>query len=110
MHLPTLADYAVFGAWDGVLLSAWWVVAGALCRTAVRIFRRAGSTDPTLRTAFAAGTVVMAIAAAAGIASWAWLPHHAPGVWGVLGIGGILFTYVSMMQYVGKSFQPKKKG
>ncbi len=49
-----LSDFAVFGAWDGVLVAAFFVVAGILCRTLVRMMRKSGSKDPTLKTAYLA--------------------------------------------------------
>ena len=59
MHLPTLADFGIFGAWDGALLSLWLFVAAGLCRTLARAFRRhvpgppdqwlAGAEPPAIR-------------------------------------------------------------
>jgi hypothetical protein len=110
MHLPTLADFGIFGAWDGALLSLWLFVAGALCRTLARAFRRHGSTDPSFRVVYAVGTALIVIAVAGMVAAWLWLPHHArPGVWGVAGIGGIVLSFVGAMPYADQVFAQRRR-
>lgn len=107
LHLPTLADYELFGAWDGVLMALYIVVSGVCARTAVRILRRYGSTDPTLGTTYTVGSVMMAAGFAGMAMAWTGLPHHGPGIWGAFGVIGILLAYGYTMAYLNKVLRPR---
>ena len=93
MRMIEPSDFALFGAWDGLLVAVFSVVCGVLCRQVADKLRRTGVVDPTLGAAHAAGTVVMLCAVAAGIAAWSGLPRHGVGVWGSAAIVGILLAY-----------------
>ena len=94
------ADLAVFGAWDGMLTAGFFVVAGVLCRTLVKMMRKTGSTDPTLTIANTVGTVIAAFAVAGGIAAWIELPHNAVGIWGIGAAAAIFLAYRSALQFM----------
>lgn len=107
MNLPTIADYAVFGVWDGMLISLWIAVTGVCLRHGSGLLRKAGATDPTLAHVRIVGLALSVLAACAMAASWMLLPHHAPGVWGCLGIIGVVVTCWSTLSFLRQYLRPK---
>lgn len=87
------SDFERFMAWDGLLVAAFFVICGVLCRQVTKALREAGREDHSLGTAHAAGTVIMLCAVAAGIAAWFGLPHDGVGIWGASAIVGTPVVY-----------------
>jgi hypothetical protein len=100
MRLIQLSDMLSFSAWDGVLVAALFFVSGILCRTLVKIMRKAGSKDKTLGTAYVVGTVIMTTSLVGGIGAWGLLPHNGPGAWGSAAILGIFLSYASAISFL----------